>query len=175
MAAGSRKRSPRNRAPRKTATRKSTPRKAVPRKASVTKASKGTQTSMSAAHKQALASGREESRSVRLYLEALEAHKPKRGRKRTADGMKARLQQIEGRLPDADALARVHLVQERLNLQSELESRGETIDLKSLEDSFVKAAGGYARRKGLSYAAWRAVGVDPNVLRRAGIPRTRGS
>lgn len=129
---------------------------------------------MSAQHKQALAQGREESRAVRRYLEALEAHKPKRGRKRTAEGIEARLRQIEERLPNADALTRVHLVQERINLQAELASKGETVDLKSLEDGFVESAKGYGERKGLTYGAWRAAGVDPTVLRRAGIPRTRG-
>jgi hypothetical protein len=129
---------------------------------------------MSAEHKRALAVGREESRAVRRYLEALEAHKPKRGRKRTADGIEARLAQIENRLPNADAMSRVHLVQERLNLQSELASRGDTIDVTFLEEGFIKAAGGYGARKGLTYAAWRAAGIDANVLRRAGIPRTRG-
>ena len=129
---------------------------------------------MSTEHKQALAVGREESRAVRAYLEGLEAHKPKRGRKRTAEGIKARLKQIDDRLSDADALTRVHLVQERLNLKSELDSRSETVDLKSLEDAFIKSAGGYAQRKGLTYPAWRAAGVDANILKRAGIPRTRG-
>jgi hypothetical protein len=64
-------------------------------------------------------------------------------------------------------------VQERINLQAELASKGETVDLKSLEDAFVDSAKGYGERKGLTYAAWRAAGVDPTVLRRAGIPRTR--
>jgi hypothetical protein len=77
-------------------------------------------------------------------------------------------------LPNADALTRVHLVQERINLQAELASKGETVDLKSLEDGFVESAKGYGKRKGLTYGAWRAAGVDPTVLRRAGIPRTRG-
>ena len=50
---------------------------------------------MSAAHKEALAVGREEGRAVRRYLEALEAHKPKRGRKRSAETIQKRLDQIE--------------------------------------------------------------------------------
>jgi hypothetical protein len=129
---------------------------------------------MSAEHKQALAVGREESRAVRRYLEALEAHKPKRGRRRTSEGIEARLRQIDDRLANADPLSRVHLVQERLNLQTELASKDDPVDLKSLEEGFVVAAKGYGERKGLTYAAWRAAGVDANVLRRAGIPRTRG-
>ena len=36
---------------------------------------------MSDAHKEALAEGREQGRAVRRYLEALEANKPRRGRK----------------------------------------------------------------------------------------------
>jgi hypothetical protein len=148
--------------------------KSTPRKVAAPKAAKRAKPTMSAEHKQALAVGREESRAVRRYLEALEAHKPKRGRKRTAEGIESRLQQIDTRLPGADALTRVHLAQEQLNLQSELASRDSTVDLKALEDAFVGAAKGYGERKGLTYAAWRAAGVDPTVLRRAGIPRTRG-
>ena len=147
--------------------------KSAPRKAPTAPKVKRAKPTMSAEHKQALAVGREESRAVRRYLEALEAHKPKRGRKRTAEGIESRLRQIDARLPNADALTRVHLVQERLNLQTELESRDNTVDLKALEDAFVGAAKGYGERKGLTYAAWRAAGVDPTILRRAGIPRTR--
>jgi hypothetical protein len=129
---------------------------------------------MSAGHKQALAVGREDSRAVRQYLEALQSHKPKRGRKRTSESVRARLDQIERRLPSADPLTRVHLVQERLNLQSELAAKDDGVDLASLEDGFVKAARRYGERKHLTYSAWRAAGVDAAVLRRAGIPRTRG-
>ncbi|HET7523518.1 MAG TPA: hypothetical protein VFJ79_05170 [Acidimicrobiales bacterium] len=74
----------------------------------------------------------------------------------------------------ADPLTRVHLVQERMNLEAELAHKGETVDLESLEKGFVKAARTYGERKGITYAAWRSAGVDANVLRRAGIPRTRG-
>jgi hypothetical protein len=129
---------------------------------------------MSAEHKQALAVGREESRSVRRYLEALEAHKPKRGRRRTSERIELRLTQIEERLPTADPLSRVHLVQERIDLENELAAKEETVDLQALEDDFVTAAKGYGERKGITYAAWREAGVDANVLRRAGVARTRG-
>ena len=128
---------------------------------------------MSVEHKAALAVGREESRAVRRYLEALEAHKPKRGRKRTSEGIEARLAQIEDKLAAADPLSRVHLVQERINLQNELANKEEAVDLGALEKEFVGAAKGYGERKGITYAAWRAAGVDANVLRKAGIARTR--
>jgi hypothetical protein len=129
---------------------------------------------MSESHKAALAEGREQGRAVRRYLEALEAHRPKRGRKRTSESVQKRLEVIEDKLPDADPLSRLQLVQERLNLQRELAAADTAVDLSTLEDDFVAAAGPYGQRKGISYAAWRETGVDPSVLRRAGIRRAAG-
>jgi hypothetical protein len=126
---------------------------------------------MSNEHKQALAEGREQGRGVRLYLEALEKNRPKRGRKRTADSITKRLDTIEQRLIDADPLTRLHLIQERLNLQNELESLKAKTDLTELEKGFVTAAKSYGERKGITHAAWRALGVPPDVLRKAGISR----
>jgi hypothetical protein len=128
---------------------------------------------MTAEHKQALAVGRQEGRAIRQYLDALDAHKPRRGRRRGAESIQRRLQQIEFELPDADALARIQLLQEQMDLQSELEARTDAVDMAGLEDAFVKVARGYSQRKGISYSAWRQVGVQPAVLARAGIPRTR--
>jgi hypothetical protein len=128
-------------------------------------------TPMSTAHKEALAVGREEGRAVRQYLEALEAHKPKRGRKRSPETIQKRLNQIEEKLDTADPLSRVHLVQERMNLQVELAAKDAVVDMAAMEEDFVRAAKNYGERKGISYAAWREAGVDAAVLRRAGIRR----
>ena len=128
-------------------------------------------TTMSAEHKAALAQGRNEGRSVRLYLEALEAHKPKRGRKRTPESITKRLDSIATALPDADPVSRLHLVQERLDLSAELAHLGAKIDLTELEADFVSAAKAYSERRGISYAAWRELGVEAAVLKRAGIGR----
>ena len=122
-------------------------------------------------HKQALAVGREQGRAVRRYLEALDAHRPKRGRKRTPDSIKRRLGVIEESLANADALSRVQLIQERMDLRAELEAKETTVDLDGLERDFVKAAKDYGARKGISYAAWREAGVDAATLRKAGIGR----
>jgi len=132
---------------------------------------KRTKTTMSDDHKAALALGREQGRIVRQYLEALEQHKPKRGRKRTPESIRKRLAVIDDSLTGADALSRVLLIQERMNLAAELETKGSTVDLTSLEDAFTKAAKQYGSRKGISYQAWREAGVDAAVLRRAGISR----
>jgi hypothetical protein len=130
---------------------------------------------MSSSHKAALAEGREQGRAVRRYLEALQAHKPKRGRKRTPDSVRKRLEAIEDRLPEADPLSRLHLAQERMDLQRELEGFDNGADLTELEEEFVAAAAPYGARKGITYAAWREAGVDPGVLRRAGIRRGAGA
>jgi hypothetical protein len=129
---------------------------------------------MSQAHKEALAVGREEGRAVRRYLEALDAHKPKRGRKRSPDTVQRRLEEIDDKLQSSDALSRVHLVQERMNLEYELMSKDAQIDLGALEEEFIKAAKNYSQRKGITYAAWREAGVDAAVLRQAGIRRGSG-
>jgi hypothetical protein len=127
---------------------------------------------MSDEHKAALAEGRNQGRSVRRYLEAVEAHKPKRGRKRTPESVQKRLDRIDAELAKADPLKRLQLIQERLDLKSELESAGTKVDLTELEQEFVSAAAAYSARKGISYAAWRELGVEAAVLKRAGVSRS---
>jgi hypothetical protein len=129
-------------------------------------------TPMSNEHKAALAEGRDQGRAVRRYLEALEANKPKRGRKRSPESMKKRLDAVENELASADPLKRLHLVQERLDLQAALEATQSSVDLEALEKEFVSAAATYSERKGISYSAWRELGVPSSVLERAGITRS---
>jgi hypothetical protein len=45
------------------------------------------------------------------------------------------------------------------------------VDLDALEKDFVDAARSYSDRKGISYAAWRELGVSASTLRRAGVAR----
>jgi hypothetical protein len=139
----------------------------------MTATKKSSKSGMSDHHKAAMAKGRDQGRVVRAYLEALEAAKPKRGRKRTPESMKQRLQRINDELPSAEPLKRLGLVQERIDLERQLESGAAPVDLTALEDAFIKAAAGYSERKGISYAAWRELGVPANTLSAAGIQRTR--
>ncbi|MBW3614887.1 MAG: hypothetical protein KY439_06195 [Actinobacteria bacterium] len=131
-----------------------------------------TKSPMSKEHKDALAVGRDEGRAVRRYLEALELHKPRRGRKRTPESIQRQLAAIEEDLGNADPLSKVQLIQQRMDLQKELEAKSQAVDLSELEEGFVKAAKGYGQRKGISYAAWREAGVDAAVLKKAGISRS---
>jgi hypothetical protein len=127
---------------------------------------------MSAEHKSALAEGREQGRAVRRYLEALDAQKPRRGRPRNEESMRARLSAIEAQLEGADPLKRLHLTQERLDLTAALNEAAATTDMEALEADFVRAAANYGQRKSISYSTWRQVGVPTGVLNKAGIGRS---
>jgi len=122
-------------------------------------------------HKAALAEGRTQGRAVRNYLDALEATKPKRGRKRTAESINKRLATIESELTGTDPLKALNLRQERRDLQAELAGMGDTPDLADVEQAFVEAARGYGQRRGISYEVWREAGVPADVLKKAGISR----
>ncbi len=126
---------------------------------------------MTPQHKAALAEGRSEGRAVKNYLEALQQNRPRRGRKRTPDSIKKRLAAIDAQFDDVSALQQLQLVQERMDLNRELEAMNTKVDLSALESAFVKTAAQYAQRKGISYAAWRELGVSADVLKKAGIAR----
>ncbi len=128
-------------------------------------------TQMTEEHKQALAVGRAEGRMVRAYLEALESSRPKRGRKRTKESIGRRLERIEAELEAADPLKRLQLTQEQIDLTEELESMDNGVNIADLENDFVRVAQGYAERKGITYQAFRQIGVPASVLKRAGISR----
>ena len=122
-------------------------------------------------HKAALAEGRAQGRAVRAYLEALETHRPKRGRKRSPDSMRSRIATITDELASADPMSRLQMVQERMDLEAALEAAEAVVDMSALEEGFVLAAARYGERKGISHGAWREVGVPAELLKRAGIGR----
>ncbi len=159
-------------AKRKTTKASSTPPASEPMGTAATGGARKGPTAMSAGHKAALAIGREEGRAVRRYLEALDAHRPKRGRKRSADSGARRLAAIEDSLArGTDPLTRLHLVQERMDLRRALAAGGGEVDLSAVEGAFTAVAAAYSERKGVSYDAWRQLGVEARVLSAAGIRR----
>lgn len=129
--------------------------------------------SLSAEHKQALVSGRAEARAVRRYLEALTASLPDHPSlgDEDPDVISARMRQIDAQLAAAEPALKVRLIRERMDLYARLKALGGQKRLDDLEQDFVAAAGAYSARKGISYDAWRQVGVDESVLERAGIRR----
>ena len=127
---------------------------------------------MSATHKQALAVGRAESRTVRTYLEALRRNRPKRGRKRTPESIRRRLNAIEVEYTTADPIMQLKLAQEKLDLAAELQDMNSARDIGPLEKEFIEVAKSYGERNGITYTAWREIGVDAAVLKKAGITRS---
>jgi hypothetical protein len=109
------------------------------------------------------AEDRNETTVVRAYLEALE-------RERLEPGGVGQRGSIEGCLSASDArqAGAGSLGESKLNGHSPGAFDTE-VDLTALEAEFVAVASSYGRRRGICYAAWRVVGVDPAVLGRAGI------
>lgn len=68
---------------------------------------------------------------------------------------------------DDPVLTELKLVQERPDLAREFESMRANVDLGSVEQHFIEVAKGYSARQGTFYGAWREVGVEPKVLKRA--------
>ena len=127
---------------------------------------------MSDDHKAALARGRAEGHAVRRYLEAVDVHRPRPGRRRSRESVQRRLSAVRDRIETAEPLRRLHLLQEKADLEAELARLSSGAELAVLENAFVEVARAYGDRKGIGYGAWRAAGVSAAVLERAGITKT---
>ena len=112
--------------------------------------------------------------AIREYLKALEQSAPRRGRKRTPDGIRRQLASVATEMEGAKVTRQLDLVQQRIDLETELEAleQASSIDLSALEANFVDHAAAYGGRRGISYAAWREVGVSAATLKAAGIRRS---
>ena len=127
---------------------------------------------MSDEHKAALAQGRRESRMIKGYLELLGSRRP--GRPITRESLQRKLDNLGEKIAaEDDLLKKVDLVQQRIEARQTLGRMSGSVDIAALESGFVEAARSYSQRKGISYSAWRQIGVPADVLRKAGIPRTR--
>lgn len=130
---------------------------------------------MSAEHKAAIAQGRRETKAIKAYLEAISVPR-RRGRPITPETLETKIADLDQRIRDEDnPLARVELFQARLDAQETLDQLTATVDLDALEVGFIEYAGSYSERKGLTWPAWREAGVSAEVLRAAGIKRTRAN
>lgn len=118
-------------------------------------------------------SPRGEVETVRNYLRALREHRPRRGRPRTPERVEAQLREVETEIESTeqadDPLRLLALVQRRLELTAELERLRTRDSLQNLAEQFVEVVASYSERKGISYDAWRALGVPAEVLRRGGV------
>lgn len=130
---------------------------------------------MSEEHKKALAKGRAQARAVKEYLAARE-QESKRGPKMTPEKLRDRIESTQKAIAEEDDPARrLELIQQRMDDEERLAAVEDQPDMDTLEDAFVGAAAEYSDRKGISYSAWRELGVPAAVLKRAGVKRTRRS
>ena len=112
--------------------------------------------------------------AIRDYLKALEQNAPQRGRKRTPESVGRQIATLEGELAGASVTKRLGLIQQRIELEADLEalSQAASVDLTALEAGFATYAAAYGGRRGISYAAWREIGVSSATLKSAGIRRS---
>ena len=109
--------------------------------------------------------------AVRDYLKALEQNAPRRGRRRTPESVERQLAVLEGEMEGVSVTKRLALIQQRIDLEADLETlqQAGSVDLSALEAGFATHAAAYGGRRGISYAAWREVGVSSATLKSAGI------
>ena len=112
--------------------------------------------------------------AVRDYLKALEQNAPRRGRRRTPESVERQLAVLEGEMEGASVTKRLGLIQQRIDLEADLEAlqQAGSVDLSALEAGFATHAAAYGGRRGISYAAWREIGVSSATLKSAGIRRS---
>lgn len=128
---------------------------------------------MSKEHKEALAEGRRQGFAVRKYLDFLDRDK-KRGPKVSQERLAEKVEELSAAIKsEKDPTTRLELIQQRLDAEQELTNREDEEDLDAIVGDFTSIAGAYSDRKGISYTAWREMGVPAQVLRDAGVPRTR--
>jgi hypothetical protein len=124
---------------------------------------------MDTKHKEALAIGRQEGRVVRNYLKALDT---KDGRHTNADSLQERLNEVNAILEkETDPVRKVLFTQRRIELEREIEKTKNRVGFEDLEAEFKRVAPSYSKRRGISYVAFREVGVPASVLKEAGIDR----
>lgn len=126
---------------------------------------------MSETQKEAMAKGRRQARAVREYLTALEKDR-RRGPKMTPEKLRKRIADTGMAIEDEESpVKRLELIQSRMDDEDRLEELEARTDIEELEARFVDVADEYGDRKGITYMAWRELGVAAATLRRAGISR----
>ncbi len=130
-------------------------------------------TPMSEEHKAALAEGRRQGKAVRDYLAVIEQDR-RRGPRLNKEQLEAKISEMQEQIDqEDDPVKRLDLVQRRLDYEDRLSEVGDEVDLEELESSFVEVAADYGQRKGITWTAWREIGVPAATLKAAGVPRTR--
>jgi hypothetical protein len=155
------------------------PKKTAPSKRTPAKRKKKAASSrvVSDSHKAAMAAGREAARAVNAYLSALESLRPKRGRRVTKEDLERRLTAAREQTEQASGAARLLAIQAVEDIEAAIRalSTSANQNLSDLEKAFAKSAKAYGESKGISYSTWRKAGVPADLLKKAGIARTRSA
>lgn len=116
----------------------------------------------------AIKKGREESLAVKAYLDSLESRP---GRRVDPKTLERRVAQAKKQLGETDnSLRKVELTEKVLRLEAALRNAPKAAEEgPALEKAFIQHASSFAKRKGISYKAFRHMGVPPTVLAKAGI------
>lgn len=128
---------------------------------------------MEDSQKQAMKVGREQGAIIQRYLDALDSIAPQHGPRRDPANIARQLVKIDKQLLTASKLAAVSLLQDRINLLRARDAIATANALDEMEADFVDVVKSYSERRGISYSAWREIGVSADVLRKADIPVTR--
>ena len=104
------------------------------------------------------------------YLDLVALPKKPRGR-RTPEYLQKRVTQLNELLASGDygGVARVEMIQERMECERDLAHATDTSELEEAEKGFIEHAAPWAQRKGISRRALREAGVPASVLKEAGI------
>lgn len=112
-----------------------------------------------------------ERRAVRNYLVAVTAPVPTVSRESLADRHEKAAAAVA---TAADPVRKLEAIQRRLDIEAKLALHEDVPAVADAEPAFLEVAAAFGRRKGISYAAWREVGVPAATLKRAGITRAKG-
>lgn len=106
---------------------------------------------------------------IRTYLDALTGLSAEQLRQEREEELRQVEQELKNE--DLDVLARLLLVQRSLDLAAQPDTK----PTKKMEDDFVRVAQRFAGQRGISYEAFRDIGVPASLLKRAEISRGRSS
>jgi hypothetical protein len=125
--------------------------------------------------KAAMIEGRKAATAVRLYLEALDRTKPRRGRpkQKTMEQLDVEIEALRAAFDAADPMGRLPLLKKLDKVGAEIrelqEEEAAEEMLAPLAKEFIQCAAGYSERHGTLHHHWLAVRVPPEVLAEAGI------
>lgn len=126
------------------------------------------------ARKAAVIDAKMEAMRISHYLRALHAKKTTKGPKVNPKVLEKRIDTAKANVAMKTGIAQLSAVQHLRNLQKKAASPAMNGNFERYEKDFIAVAGPYSERNGIDYGTWRAVGVDADVLKKAGIVRTRG-